>query len=65
MTDSERSDELLRLNEESRQNVFRLHRGEISDEVFVARMESIHAAARKLIGGWRPKSGPGPLVHPN
>ena len=49
MTEDERTAELLRLNEESRQNVELLHAGELTEEVFVARMEAIHASADRLV----------------
>jgi hypothetical protein len=49
MTEDERNAELLRLNEEGRQNVFRLHRGEISEEVFVARMKALQAEVQHLV----------------
>ena len=49
MTEDERNSELLRLNEESRQNVFRLHRGEISDAEFEVLMKAIQVEIRLVV----------------
>ena len=49
MTDEKRNAELLRLNEEGRQNVFRLHRGEISDEEIELLMKALQARVRRAV----------------
>ena len=49
MADEDRNAEILRLNEEGRQNVFRLHRGEISDEEFEVLMKALQARVRMAV----------------
>ena len=49
MNEAERNAELLRLNEESRQNVKLLHAGKLTEGEFILRMEAIRETAGKVL----------------
>lgn len=49
MNETERNAELLRLNEERRQDVRLLHAGQLTEADFVARTKANQAAVRRLL----------------